>query len=65
MIIVESIKLQSQIATCRDKLYTTVKRKGVINDLEVIEVSRELDKLVLSAQKIIQSKRKNSEEENG
>lgn len=50
--------LHDQINLCREKLYSLVNSKGVINDQEVIETSQELDELIVSCQKIFNFKRK-------
>jgi hypothetical protein len=42
---------------CRKKLHWEVNSKGVVNDPEVIEISQELDELIVSLQKIILSKK--------
>jgi hypothetical protein len=57
MFLYQPILLQVQIKKCRDKLYSTAKSKGNVNDPEVIEVSQELDNLIISLQKIMMSKR--------
>lgn len=57
MFLRQSILLHEQIEKCRAKLYLTVKKKGIVTDPEVIEVSRELDELILSLQKMILIKR--------
>ena len=57
MLLTKSIMLHEQIEMCREKLYSLVQDKGVVNDPEVIEASQELDKLILSLQKMIFYKR--------
>lgn len=58
MILSQTILLHKQIEKCRLKLYSLVKKKGVVNDPEVIDTSRELDELIVSLQKIILCKSK-------
>jgi hypothetical protein len=57
MLLSKSIMLHEQIEMCREKLHSLVHSKGFVNDPEVIEASQELDKLILSFQKMIFYKR--------
>jgi hypothetical protein len=57
MLLSKSVIIRKQIGSYRKKLYSAVKRKGVINDPEIIEISQELDKLILSLQKIVLSEK--------
>jgi hypothetical protein len=57
MLLSKSVIIGKQIGSYRKKLYSAVKRKGVINDPEIIEISQELDKLILSLQKIVLSEK--------
>jgi hypothetical protein len=57
MLLSKSVIIGKKIGSYRKKLYSAVKRKGVINDPEIIEISQELDKLILSLQKIVLSEK--------
>lgn len=57
MFLSKTVDLHKQIEICREKLYLTLNSKGVFKDSDVIEVSQELDKLIVSLQKNIFNKR--------